>query len=96
MVNKTEVTFGDPHSQIPIPDFLFWARSKNPRGLGFFKICGFISLGFLSPGIGDFQKSGDVYPGGWGFLSPGIGDFQKSGDFYPGGWGYLSPGIGDF
>ena len=48
-----------------------------PRDWRFFKISG-----YLSPGIGDFVKSWDFYPGDWGFLSPGIGNFWKSGDFY--------------
>ena len=57
-----------------------------------FKIWGFLSQGFFSPGFGDFLKSGDFYPRDWGFLSPGyfspgIGDFFKSGDFYPRGLG---------
>ena len=43
-------------------------------------------LGFLSPGIGDFQKFGNLYPRGLGICEnlgifiPGIGDFFKSGD----------------
>ena len=42
-------------------DFLFWARSKNPRDSRFFLV-----LGFLSPGIGIFIP---------GILFPGIRDF---------------------
>ena len=71
--------FGDPQS----------------RGLGIFKI-----WGYLSPGIGDFWKSGDFYPGDF-CLIPGI--FAKSPGFIspsPGiFWGFLSPGFfgdGDF
>ena len=53
------------------------------------------NLGIFIPGIGDFLKSGDFYPGDrgffeiLGFLSPGIGDCFKSGDFYPGNWGFV-------
>ena len=49
---------------------------------------------FISPGSGDFRKSGDFYPGdwgfleNWGFLSWGLRIFKI--------WGFLSPGIGDF
>ena len=46
-------------------------------------------MGFLSPGIGDFFKSGDFYPGHWGFLFPGIVDF------YPRDFSQIL-GIGDF
>ena len=52
-------------------------------------------LGIFFPGILDFLKSWDFYPGDLGFfkflgfLSPGIGDFVKSWDFYPGDLGFF-------
>ena len=65
------------------------------RGLGiFFLNLGFIPPGFLSPGIGDFGKSGifakswDLYPGDWEFL--GIffpRGFLRTGTFW--GWGFF-------
>ena len=72
-------------------DFSFWARSKNSRGLRFFK------SGELYPRIKDFRKSEVFYPGDWGLLNLGI---YNHGIFIPGDWGFskiwgfLSRGLG--
>ena len=54
----------------------------------------------LIPGIGNFLKSGDFYPGDRGFFQI-LGFFQiwgffKSGNFYPVDRGFLSRGLGIF
>ena len=42
-------------------DFLFWARLKKSPGIG--NLESPKNLEICIPGIGDFSKSGDFYPG---------------------------------
>ena len=94
-----EVALGSDFFEIPNPQspsrglgmgiFHFAARSGDfyPGDWEFFKI-----WEFISPGIWDFRKSGNFYPGNKGIFIPGDWGFSKIWGFLK-IWEFLSPGF---